>query len=249
MKFTRPLLITKLKATGVHLGLSLAVFIYLSYQIYYNWYPLPYFEVDGGWQGFRLVAAVDLVLGPLITFLIFDLSKSARAIVFDLFIIAAIQFGALAYGVYTTYVQRPVAVVLIDDFVVTATMGQYKDSIGSADELHQYSDELPPIIFADVPATREGIDEVQRIKFDEGILEHAQVHIYAPKEKFRDALQRRQVNFNARLDIHKARDRYENWLERNGKSAEDVLIAPLDARYGRVWLVFDTDGKYMTYFE
>ena len=29
MKFTRPLLITKLKATGIHLSLSILVFIYL----------------------------------------------------------------------------------------------------------------------------------------------------------------------------------------------------------------------------
>ena len=249
MKFTRPLLITKLKATGIHLSLSILVFIYLSYQIYYNWYPQPYFEVDGGWQGFRLVAAVDLVLGPLITFLIFDLSKSTRAIIFDLFIILAIQVGALAYGVYTTYTQRPVAIVLIDDFVVSAIADQYKDSIDSVDDLARYSDETPPIIFADMPTTQEGIDEVQRIKFDDKILEHAQVNIYAPKDRLRDALKLRQVRFNERLDFHQARYRYEAWLQQSGKSADQVLIAPFDGRYGRVWLVFDTDGKYQTYFE
>ena len=103
MNFTKPLLITKLKATAVHLSMSVAVFVYLAYQIYYNWYPEPYFSIDGGWQGIRLVGAVDLVLGPLITFLIFDLSKSRRAILFDLLIILVIQLGALAYGVHTTY--------------------------------------------------------------------------------------------------------------------------------------------------
>ncbi len=249
MKFTRPLLITKLKATGIHLSLSIVVFLYLTYQIYYHWYPQPYFEVDGGWQGFRLIAAVDLVLGPLITFLIFDLSKSTRAIVFDLIIIAAVQFGALAYGVYTTYTQRPVAVVLIDDFVVSAIREQYKDSIDSVDELRQYSDEVPPIIFADMPTTQLGIEEVQRTKLEDKILEHAQVNLYAPMESLGDALKLRQVRFNERLDFRKARGRYEAWLQQNGKSADEVLIAPFDGRYGRVWLVFDTDGKYMAYFE
>ncbi len=249
MEFTRPLLITKLKATGIHLGLSLAVFIYLSYQIYYNWYPQPYFEVDGGWQGFRLVAAVDLVLGPLITFMIFDLNKSTRAIVFDLVVIVAIQFGALAYGVHTTYTQRPVAIVLIDDFVVSAIGDQYKDGIDSVDELRQYSDEVPPIIFAEMPTKREGLDEVQRVKIENKILEHAQVNLYAPKEKLKDALKQRQVRFGERLDFHKARERYEAWLQQNGKSPDEVLIAPFDARYGRVWLVFETDGKYLSYFE
>ena len=121
---SKPLLVTKLKATAVHLSMSVAVFIYLAYQIYYNWYPEPYFSVDGGWAGIRLVGAVDLVLGPLITFLIFDLGKSRRAILFDLITIAVIQLSALSYGVYSTYTQRPVAVVVIDQSVYSATMWQ-----------------------------------------------------------------------------------------------------------------------------
>ncbi len=248
MKFTRALLITKIKATSVHLALSFAVFIYLSYQIYYNWYPQPYFAVDGGWQGFRLVAAVDLVLGPLITFLIFDLSKSRREIFFDLCIIAAIQFGALAYGVLTTYAQRPVAIVLIDDFVVSAIPEQYRDSIESVDELRRFSDEHPPIIFADLPNTTEGLDEVQRIKLEEKILEHAQINLYAPRERLAEALQTRQVRFGERLDFYNKRDRYEAWLQQNGKTAEEVLIAPFEGRYGRIWLVFDSDARFISHF-
>ena len=66
------------------------------------------------------MGAVDLILDPLITFLIFDLRKSRGEILFDLTIIAMIQFGALAYGVHATYSQRPVAIILYDDFVITA---------------------------------------------------------------------------------------------------------------------------------
>ena len=36
MKLSKPLLISKLKATGVHLSLSLLVFIYIAYQMYFN---------------------------------------------------------------------------------------------------------------------------------------------------------------------------------------------------------------------
>jgi len=158
MQFSKPLLITKLKATAVHLSMSIAVFIYLAYQIYYNWYPEPYFTVDGGWQGIRLVGAVDLVLGPFITFLIFDLNKSRRAILFDLVTIAVIQIAVLTYGIYLTYSQRPVAVVVMDQFVLSATMEQYGGKLGSADDLQRFSDEKPPIIYSDFPLDREGID-------------------------------------------------------------------------------------------
>ena len=213
MKLSKPLLITKLKATGVHLSLSLLVFVYLVYQIYYNWYPQPYFSVDGGWQGIRLIAAVDLVLGPFITFVIFDLSKRRREIVFDLMIIAIIQFGALTYGVYLTYTQRPVAIVVIDEFVVPAIMEHYGGKLESPDQLKQYSDEKPPIIFAHLPVDKEALDEINRIKLEEKIFDHAQLQLYKTRSELAAALKSNQVVYMSRLDYYKHRDRYESLVK------------------------------------
>ena len=248
MKFSKPLLITKLKATGVHLSLSLIVFVYLGYQIYFNWYPQPYFSIDGGWQGIRLIAGVDLVLGPLITFLIFDLSKSWRAIVFDLMIIAIIQSGALTYGVYLTYTQRPVAIVVIDDFVIPATMEHYAGKLESLDQLKRYSDEKPPIIFADLPLEKEALAEANRIKLEDGVLEHAQLQLYKTRPELAAALKSRQILYMSRMDSRQERGRFDTWLEQQGQSADEVLVAPFDGRYGGVWLVFDLEGKYLDYF-
>lgn len=248
MKLTKPLLITKLKATGVHLCLSLVIFIYLVYQIYYNWYPQPYFGIDGGWQGIRLIGAVDLVLGPLITFLIFDLRKSRKAILFDLGTIALIQFSALFYGVNLTYSQRPVSIVLIDEYMVPGTMRQYGGKLKSEQDLRQYSSEKPPIIFAHLPQVREVLDEVHRIKVEEKVLEHAQMQLYRPKEELVEALKARQTVFVDRMDFYQDKDAYDAWLKTNGKAEDEVLVARFSGRYGSIWLVFDLDGNYLSNF-
>jgi len=248
MKFTKPLLITKLKATAVHLSMSIVVFIYLAYQIYYNWYPEPYFSIDGGWQGIRLVGAVDLVLGPVITFLIFDLRKSRRAILFDLLVIITIQIGVLAYGVYTTYSQRPIAIVVIDQFVVPSTMEHYGETLPSSSELARFSDEKPPIVYSDFPTDREGLDEVQRIKLEDKVLEHAQVNLYRGRAELKTALQQRQVWYFERLDSEQSREMLEHWLEQNQKSIEEILIVKFQGRYGRAWLIFDEEARYLDYF-
>lgn len=248
MKINKPLLITKLKATGVHLSLSIVVFIYLAYKIYYHWYPQPYFSIDGGWQGIRLVGAVDLVLGPFITFLIFDLRKKRKAIIFDLVTIAVIQFAALFYGVSLTYNQRPVAIVLIDEFMVSSIMEQYGGKLESEAVLRQYSDEKPPIIYAHMPRVREALAEVQRIKIDEKVLEHAQMQLYWPKEDFAQGLKEKQTVFSDRMDFYESRDAYEAWLQTNGKPEDEVLVARFSGRYGSTWLVFDLDGKLLSYF-
>ena len=248
MKFTKPLLITKLKATGIHISLSLAVFIYLAYQIYYNWYPQPYFSIDGGWQGIRLVAGVDLVLGPLLTFLIFDLSKSRKEIVFDLMTIVTIQFGALAYGVYATYSQRPVAIVIIDDYVLTALMEHYGGSLSSEGVLNQYSDEKPPIIYAHLEQTTAAFAEANRKKIEEKIAEQAQLNLYRPQSELKNALKERQQLANKEIEYYKATDKFNDWLQQNQKTREEVLIARFSGRYGAAWLVFDLEGKYLSYF-
>ncbi len=248
MIFDRGVLRTKLKATAIHLSMSLVIFVILAYLIVNDWYPGPTFAVDGGWQGIRLVAAVDLVLGPLITFLIFDLRKTRREIVFDLITIATIQVGALIYGIYTTYNQRPLAIVLIDDFALSTTSEIYGDTLESPQILREYSDEDPPIIYAEIPFDRELLDKVQRIKIEDQILEHAQLWLYRPQSELGPALRKRQVLYGEMLDKFGQRDAYQAWLREHGKREDEVLIAPFNGRYGRVWLVFDPDGKYLSYF-
>jgi hypothetical protein len=248
MKLTKPLLITKLKATGVHLFLSLLVFIYLVYEIYYHWYPQPYFAIDGGWQGIRIIAAVDLVLGPLITFLIFDLSKSRREILFDLTLILVIQVGALFYGVSQVYNQRPVAVALIGQFMVAGTMEQFGGKLESASDLYQYSDQRPPLIYADLEFDQATLEELSQLRLWESVLEYLQLQSKNARSDFASGLRDRQQIFKVQLDAYAAREGYEAWLRQNDKRADEVMIARIAGRYSEAWLVFDLDGKYLSYF-
>ncbi len=248
MRFTKEALITKLKATSIHFSLSLVVFAILAYLVFYHWYPQPYFSVDGGWQGIRLIALVDLVLGPMITFLIFDLSKRRKEIIFDLAIIFVVQVSALIYGVHTTYAQRPVAVVLLDEFLSSTVKEQFAGSLESTDVLRRYSDERPPIIFADLPLVTAAILEAQRIKDEQGIWHHAQMRLYRPRAELTTAIKARQASYQSRLSMENTETDYRAWLARNSKTSEDVMIGPFVGRYDRVWLVFDLEANYLDYF-
>jgi hypothetical protein len=249
MKFNKALIKTKLKASAVHFSISLIVFFILAYQIYYVWYPQPYFSVDGGWQGIRIIAAVDLVLGPLITFVIFDWSKKRHEILFDLLIIAVIQIGALVYGVVTTYEQRPVAIVLSDEFFFPVLERDYGSQLDSMSELKKYSNEKPPIIWSHIPLDRAALDEVLRIKARDKIVEYAQIQLYQPTEKLLVALQQRQINTLTILALSDAQLRYDQWLEQNQKVPDEVLLGVFKGRYGQIWLVFDSTAKYIDYFK
>lgn len=108
---------TKLRAFAVHITASLLIFLAFLGIMFFIWYPAPYFEINGGWVVLRIIAGVDVVLGPLLTLIVFKPGKPSLK--FDMSVIISAQLAALLYGGSIVYQQRPVFVVLgIDRFTV-----------------------------------------------------------------------------------------------------------------------------------
>ncbi len=101
----------RLKASGIHLGLSLAVALLAAVLVFGLWYPYPYREISGGRELFLIVVLVDVILGPLITLAVFDRAKPWSELRRDLALVAFIQLSALGYGLWTVFVARPVHLV------------------------------------------------------------------------------------------------------------------------------------------
>ncbi len=113
---------SRLRAAGIHLALSALVAALAAALVFVLWYPMPFREVSGGRELFILVISVDFVLGPLITFAVFDRRKPWTELRRDLAIVVLLQLAALGYGLHTVYVARPVVMALEVDRlrVVTA---------------------------------------------------------------------------------------------------------------------------------
>lgn len=105
----------RLKASGIHLGLSLCIAALAALLVFVVWYPYPYREISGGRELFFLVVTVDVILGPLITLAIFNRAKPWATLKRDLAVVALLQLGALAYGLWTVSVARPVHLVFETD--------------------------------------------------------------------------------------------------------------------------------------
>jgi hypothetical protein len=101
----------KFVAAGIHFSLSIAVAALTAVLVFGFWYPYPYREISGGRELFLLVVTVDVILGPLLTFIIFSRRKPRAELLRDLAIIGIIQLAALAYGTSTVFVARPVHLV------------------------------------------------------------------------------------------------------------------------------------------
>lgn len=109
----------RLRASGIHLGASMAVALLAALPVFGLWYPYPYRETSGGGELFFILICVDVALGPLITLAIFNLHKPRRELIRDLSIVVMLQLAALTYGMWTVFVARPAHLVFeFDSFRV-----------------------------------------------------------------------------------------------------------------------------------
>ncbi len=105
------------QAFAVHMAISLVIFFILLVCITQYWYPGILFDTGNGWKAIGMIVGIDLVLGPLLTLIVFNHNKSSLK--FDLAIIALVQTAALAYGTWTIHQTRPVALAFINNSFMT----------------------------------------------------------------------------------------------------------------------------------
>jgi len=240
---TSPIIRSKIKAVSVHFSISAAIFLVIAYFLLVHWYPYPYFVTDGGWEGVRLMLFVDVVLGPFLTFLVFDPGKTRRALIFDLSAIGVVQLIALTWGATVVHGKRPVAIIQIYETMQPLEERSFSKQGISLDLLHQFSDEYPPIIYM-LPALSR--DELMRQKerLERGIGENEQFDLY---RKFKDNIPQA---FEYQLDMQKEvseseqlKQELDELLAKRNAKLEDFFYMPYLGNYKAAILVFDKEGN------
>lgn len=95
----------RLFAFIIHLGLSCLIALCVVGLIFFVWYPAPLHRALGVTDIFLLLLLVDVVMGPVLTAIVYK--KGKRTLLLDLGTIAILQLSALAYGLYTLSEARP----------------------------------------------------------------------------------------------------------------------------------------------
>ena len=149
---------SKLRAFLTHFAISATVLSAAFVVIFFAWYPAPYFQVAGAWNVVRILIGVQLILGPLLTLILFRPGKAG--LVFDLSIVALIQVIALVYGLTAIYEERPYFVVFaVDRFEVLARKDVDETTIRD-ERLKQKEWSEPIYAVASVP---ESLEEQQQL--------------------------------------------------------------------------------------
>jgi hypothetical protein len=135
-----PALRFRLTAFLIHLCCSCCIAACSISIIYFFWYPGVFAEALGGFHLFFLVVGCDVIMGPTLTFVVFNRKKPNKELFRDCLVIVVLQIAALTYGMHVVAESRPVYAVFTGNRleVITAIELDQKSFAGLTADTKKY---------------------------------------------------------------------------------------------------------------
>lgn len=242
--------LTRVSALATHASLSLLIFFGLFFILIKFWYPAPYFSASGGWQGLKIVALVDIVLGPLLTFCVFNKTKPLRLLVMDLCIIFTLQIAALFWGIYTVYQEHPIAAVFWEDRFFTVPNKVLANQNYDLSNLQKISQQKPPLIYAEKPKSRKQLESILSDMTSKQIAPFQQPSLYGPIDQHLTTIFEHQINISEIIGQNPAMKKNLNeLLKKLNRKLEQNYYIKLESRYRNIILIFSKTGQQLGYIE
>lgn len=202
--------IYKLKAFSWHLLASLIIAIISLAIVLLVWYPQPLYQATGVGKIFLVMLGIDVVLGPLLTFIVYKPKK--KTLKFDLTVIVLLQLTAFTYGFYHIYDGRPAWIVYnVDRFdLVKNNEIDSRKLMEALPEYQSVGSSGPRYIAAVIPIDDREVS--QQILFDEvgyGIAPSQRPELYQPLYEVNDLLVEKAqpvdelYNYNYKVEVEK----------------------------------------------
>lgn len=139
-------------AFGIHLLISLVIFIAMCLIIVLFWYPGMLFATEGGWQGVRLIAGIDFVIGPTLTLIVYN--KAKKELKYDLAIIGLLQAICITYGMYVVHNSRPAVIAYADGVFYTIPLLRFESRGLDISDFDLLNNKLPIKVNVGLPEDR-----------------------------------------------------------------------------------------------
>lgn len=246
--------LSKGQAFSIHLIVSLLIFSSLVLIMIMWWFPGDLFFLDGGWQGLKLVALIDLVLGPALTLLLYKAHKPK--LLLDMSLIAGFQVAALVYGFYATHQQRTVAVVYADRNFITLSAAAVEQAevelIGKERQpqsISKLDNSKPAMVLTPEPKSGEFKQHMSEL-FSGFPEPHERLDLFVKRgPEHAEALSKNAVTAD-KLAITGANVLMDAAIAEGGYDKDDIELHHFKARYAKGLVIFSkSEQKILEYVQ
>ncbi|MCZ6503614.1 MAG: hypothetical protein O6945_14010 [Gammaproteobacteria bacterium] len=224
---------SRYRAFLYHFLISLAVFFGLAYLVLFQWYPDFFYTIDGGWEGMRIIIGVDLIMGPLLTLIVFKSGKPGLK--FDLTFIGTFQAVCLAAGLYIVYSERPIFFIYYDKHFYSSSADTFTNYGVSTPDPYECTDELTARVVSLLPTNPTEEADLRRILFQDGIPAWVYKPTYSNLEDHMDKVIAEGTN-EEELRGRDSKRNLDAWLSQNGGTFGDYAFIPIHSRYRDAFL-------------
>ncbi len=229
-----------------HLLLSGLVAIITIIMVFFIWYPRPLDEAVGVTEIFFLLLAVDIITGPVMTFVVYQRGKVGLK--FDLAVIVILQLAALGYGMSTVFAGRPAFIVFNQDRfdivrLIDIDAASAKTAELAGNETAKVSWFRPRWIAAVAPLDRQRAEDILFSAVGGGADWPQLPELYVPLEQVKAQMLKktRPLAELRPLDKQNAlvdgQDNHIKWLPLRGKSKDMVVL--IDSNSAEIIKVVD----------
>lgn len=220
------------KAFGIHLAISAVLGAAIMVVLFFVWFPPPLFSVIGADRLGVLIIVIDVVVGPLLTLIVYN--KAKKWLKFDLAVIALLQIGFLAYGLSFLLPYRPVFMVAaVDRFelVLAQDISPADLAQGNEAQFRRLSWTGPVLVAATIP---EDLNERNELIFSTmagGTDIHQLPRRYRPYHEHSKALMAKARPIEWLIaEQPEAAPMIESYIARHGLDKIDLWYVPLHAK-------------------
>lgn len=242
--------IAKTRAACWHGLVSLFVAGLAAVLVFGVWYPAEYKHMAGGLGLFVLLTSVDVVLGPMLTFAIWNKRKSTKHLVADLCVVALLQLTALVYGIWTVAQARPVLLAAENQLFRLVTAQDVKqDELGA-----QHQDLARGFLWGPqlvgTRASKNGAEQMDAIfwalkGFDVGTRPSYWVAFTESRQRAIRQASPFTTVFDAKAGLHASA---EKWLNDAAMPIERLVVLPIVARESGWYAVMDRQNMELLGF-
>ena len=241
--------ISRWKAALIHLTISAIIATAVLALMLLVWYPYPLFAAAGGQEVLMILLGVDIVLGPLVTLIIFNTKKSRKALTLDLSLIATCQLAALIYGMSIVFHARPVFVVFSKNSfdLVTANVLRDEDLAKAKNPAYRSLPITGPVyVYSEMPTDIKESNEVVLSAFNgKDLAEFPQY--YSPFSEHMASAGRAAKPVSELKKLHPDRiAEIDDAVRISSRAEDDVGYVPLRAKYQDLTvLIGRSDGQVL----
>lgn len=228
----------KLKAFAIHLALSIVIVSAIISTIIYFWYPVDYLDITSFKEIAVLIISIDLMLGPLLTFVVYK--KNKKSLRFDLAVIAVIQFSALTYGSYYLFQAHPVYLTYAKGSfsLINAKLAKPENAKYSEYKVSKISS--VNLAYSEIPTDPNEKNKLLNESFNGGPDLEERVDLYKPYDDHISEIIEESLDAEKIFSDPKTKNKTKRFLKKFGSNNLDKFVfLPLEGSTKNVVIVLD----------